>query len=78
MKRTAPLPFALPEVGEAELSEIKEVLESGWITTGPKAHQFEQRFADYLGAKFAVAVNSCTAAMHLSLEAAGVQAATSS
>ena len=74
MKRTALLPFALPELGEAELNQIKEVLESGWITTGPKTHQFEQRFADYLGVKFAVAVNSCTAAMHLSLEAVGVEA----
>jgi len=68
------LPFALPELGEAELNEIKEVLDSGWITTGPKAHQFEQEFARTVGAKFAVAVNSCTAAMHLSLEAVGLQA----
>src|SRR5580704_13531860 len=74
MKRTTLLPFALPELGEAELNQIKEVLETGWITTGPKTHQFEQRFADYLGVKFAVAVNSCTAAMHLSLEAVGVEA----
>jgi dTDP-4-amino-4,6-dideoxygalactose transaminase len=73
MKRTTPLPFALPDIGQAELDEIKEVLESGWITTGPKVHQFEQRFADYLGAKHAIAVNSCTGAMHLALEAIGVQ-----
>jgi dTDP-4-amino-4,6-dideoxygalactose transaminase len=73
-KRTSLLPFALPELGEAELHEIKEVLESGWITTGPKAHLFEQEFARYVGAKFAVAVNSCTAAMHLALEAGGLQA----
>ncbi|HVH29895.1 MAG TPA: DegT/DnrJ/EryC1/StrS family aminotransferase [Vicinamibacterales bacterium] len=74
IRRTTPLPFALPDVGEAELSEIKEVLESGWITTGPKTHLFEREFARYVGAKFAVAVNSCTAAMHLSLEAIGLQA----
>jgi dTDP-4-amino-4,6-dideoxygalactose transaminase len=73
-KRATLLPFALPELGEAELSEVKEVLESGWITTGPKAHLFEREFARYVGAKFAVAVNSCTAAMHLSLEAIGLQA----
>jgi dTDP-4-amino-4,6-dideoxygalactose transaminase len=74
IKRTTLLPFALPELGEAELNEIKEVVESGWITTGPKAHLFEREFASYVGAKFAVAVNSCTAAMHLSLEAIGLQA----
>jgi dTDP-4-amino-4,6-dideoxygalactose transaminase len=74
IKRTTLLPFALPELGEAELNEVKEVLESGWITTGPKAQLFEQEFARYVGAKFAVAVNSCTAAMHLSLEAIGLRA----
>src|SRR5262245_1843584 len=56
-----------------ELNEVKDVLESGWITTGSKARLFEERFAQYVGAKFAVAVNSCTAAMHLALEAVGVK-----
>ena len=74
MKRDSVLPFALPDIGDAELDELKEVLASGWITTGPKTHRFEQEFARYVGAKFAVAVNSCTAAMHLALEAVGVQA----
>jgi dTDP-4-amino-4,6-dideoxygalactose transaminase len=73
IRRSTHLPFALPELGEAELREVKGVLESGWITTGPKTHEFEKEFARYVGAKFAVAVNSCTAAMHLSLEAAGVE-----
>jgi dTDP-4-amino-4,6-dideoxygalactose transaminase len=72
-RRTTYLPFALPEIGSAELEQVKEVLESGWITTGPKAHQFETEFARYVGAEYAVAVNSCTAAMHLSLEAMGLQ-----
>src|SRR5204863_4793555 len=72
--RTTLLPFALPELGDAELREIRDVLDSGWLTTGPKTLLFEQRFAAYVGAKFAVAVNSCTGAMHLALEAAGVQA----
>lgn len=72
--RTAFLPFALPDIDESELSELRDVLNSGWLTTGPKAHQFEREFASYVGAKFAVAVNSCTAAMHLSLEAIGLQA----
>ena len=73
-KRKSLLPFALPDLGEPEFAGIKETLESGWITTGSKAHQFEREFAAYVGAKFAVAVNSCTAAMHLALEAAGLQA----
>ena len=73
IRRETFLPFALPDLGDAELEEVKSVLESGWITTGPKTHQFEQEFARYVGAKHAVAVNSCTAAMHLSLEATGVQ-----
>jgi dTDP-4-amino-4,6-dideoxygalactose transaminase len=73
MKRSTVLPFALPDLGEAELIEIKEVLDSGWITTGAKAHRFEQDFAATVGAKFGVAVNSCTAAMHLALEALEVQ-----
>ncbi len=67
------LPFALPDIDNTELAEIKEVLDSNWITTGPKTRQFEQEFAAYVGAKYAVAVNSCTAAMHLALEAAGLQ-----
>jgi dTDP-4-amino-4,6-dideoxygalactose transaminase len=66
------LPFALPDVDEAELNEIREALESGWVTTGPKAKQFERDFAAAVGAKHAIAVNSCTAAMHLGLEAVGL------
>ena len=67
------LPFALPDIDGDELAEIKESLESGWVTTGPKTRRFEAEFAAAVGAKHAVAVNSCTAAMHLALEAAGLQ-----
>ena len=67
------LPFALPEVGDTELAEIKEVLDAGWITTGPKVRRFEAEFAAYVGARHAITVNSCTAAMHLALEAIGLQ-----
>ena len=63
------LPFALPDIGHQELDQIKEALESGWVTTGPKTRQFESEFAAAVGAGYAVAVNSCTAAMHLALEA---------
>jgi len=72
MKRATLLPFALPDLGQAELDEVREVLESGWITTGPKTRRFEEEFAQYVGARFAIAVNSCTAVMHLSLEAIGI------
>lgn len=68
------LPFALPDVDDAELQQIKEALDSGWVTTGPKTKQFEAEFAAAVGAKHAVAVNSCTAAMHLALEAIGLHA----
>jgi perosamine synthetase len=67
------LPFALPDIDETEFHEVKEALQSGWITTGPKTKQFESEFAKAVGAKHAIAVNSCTAAMHLALEALGVR-----
>ncbi len=70
--RTTYLPFALPDIDEAELEEIRESLFSGWLTTGPKTRQFETIFAEAVGARYAVAVNSCTAAMHLALEALGL------
>ena len=67
------LPFALPEIGSEELVEIKSTLESGWITTGPKTKQFEAEFAQTVGVRHSVAVNSCTAAMHLALESIGLK-----
>jgi perosamine synthetase len=63
----------LPDIDETEFQEVKEALQSGWITTGPKTKQFEREFAKAVGAKHAIAVNSCTAAMHLALEALGVR-----
>jgi dTDP-4-amino-4,6-dideoxygalactose transaminase len=71
--RTSFLPFALPDVDKNELAEIQEALDSGWITTGPKTRQFEAEFATHVGADHAIAVNSGTAAMHLALEAVGIQ-----
>ena len=68
------LPFALPDLDDTEYIEVKEALDSNWITTGPKTVQFEAEFAQAVGAKHAIAVNSCTAAMHLALEAIGLQA----
>jgi dTDP-4-amino-4,6-dideoxygalactose transaminase len=66
------LPFALPDVDDAEVKEIITTINSGWITTGPKALQFGVEFAAAVGARHGVPVNSCTAAMHLALEAVGL------
>jgi len=67
------LPFALPDIDETEVAEVTSVIRSGWLTSGSKATQFESEFAARVGAKYAVAVNSCTAAMHLALEAIGLR-----
>ena len=72
--RSSFLPFALPDLDGRELEAIKSALDSGWITTGPRVKQFEAAFARAVGARHAVAVNSCTAAMHLALEASGIRA----
>src|SRR4030065_1916214 len=66
------LPFSLPIIEEEEISEVLDVLKSGWVTTGPKVKLFEREFAEYIGCKHAIAVNSCTAALHLALEAIGI------
>jgi perosamine synthetase len=66
------IPFHLPTIGEEEIAEVVDTLRSGWLTTGPKVRRFEAAFAAYVGARHAVAVNSCTAALHLALEAVGV------
>jgi perosamine synthetase len=67
------LPFALPDTDEAEVAAVAEVIRSGWLTTGTKVRAFEAAFAKLVGAKHAIAVNSCTAAMHLALEALAVK-----
>lgn len=66
------IPFALPDITEAEISAVTEVMRSRWLTTGSQAREFETRFAEAVGSPYAVALNSCTAALHLSLEALGV------
>jgi len=63
------VPFFRPYIGDAEIAEVTAALESGWLTTGPRVAEFEERFRVAVGARYAVAVNSCTAAMHLALEA---------
>jgi dTDP-4-amino-4,6-dideoxygalactose transaminase len=66
------LGFQPPAIGEEEIAAAAETLRSGWLTTGPNAAELERRFAEYVGAKHALAVTSGTAAMHLSLLALGV------
>lgn len=66
------LPFHRPDLGEAEIEAVVACLRSGWITTGPRCRAFEEQFAEYIGVKHAVAVNSCTAGLHLALEALGI------
>ncbi|PYV41427.1 MAG: UDP-4-amino-4,6-dideoxy-N-acetyl-beta-L-altrosamine transaminase [Acidobacteria bacterium] len=66
------LAYALPSIGEEEIAEVVDSLRSGWITTGPKVKRFESDFARYSGAKHAIAVNSCTAGLHIALTALGI------
>ena len=66
------LPFSLPTIGDEEIAEVIDTLKSGWITTGPKAKLFEERFAEYVGAEEALAVSSCTAGLHLAMHVFGV------
>jgi len=61
--------FSPPVIGEEEIDEVVETLRSMWITTGPKTRRFEQDFGHYLGAQGALALNSCTAALHTALTA---------
>ncbi|MCX6623632.1 MAG: DegT/DnrJ/EryC1/StrS aminotransferase family protein [Acidobacteria bacterium] len=67
------VPYFRPSIGEEERAAVNGVLDSGWLTTGYLTRRFEAEFAEYVGARHAVAVNSCTAALHLALEAAGVR-----
>jgi dTDP-4-amino-4,6-dideoxygalactose transaminase/glycosyltransferase involved in cell wall biosynthesis len=69
---TEPVVFGAPLVGEEEIEEVVRTLRSGWLGTGPKTRRFEHEFADFVGSRYAVATNSCTAALHLALLAYGV------
>lgn len=68
------LPFCRPSISEADIDAVSEVLRSGWITTGSRTAQFEQRFCDYVGCGGAVGLSSGTAGMHLALKALGLGA----
>ena len=66
------IPFARPSLGEEEAAAAADVVRSGWLTTGPQTREFESRFAEYIGCRYAIAVNSCTAGLHLGLESLGI------
>ena len=66
------IPYNVPDITEAEIDEVVATLKSGWLAKGPRTMQFEKQFAEYLGAKYAVAMNSCTAALHMALAAQGI------
>ena len=66
------IPYNVPDITDAEINEVVETLKSGWVAKGPRTNRFEQEFAGYLGAKHAVAMNSCTAALHIALLAKGI------
>lgn len=75
-KRDSFLVFGAPAIEESEIEEVIESMRSGWLGTGPKVSQFEEEFAQYKGLQgsLAAAVNSCTAALHVSLIASGIGA----
>ncbi len=72
-KLTSKIPLAKPYFDLEELEEIKKVLDSGWVSQGPKVKEFEEKIASYLGVKYAIAVTNCTAALHLALLSSGIK-----
>jgi len=67
------IPLTRPYFDSEELEEIQKVLDSGWVTQGPKVKEFEDKIADYLGVKYAIAVTNCTSALHLALLCIGIK-----
>jgi len=67
------IPLAKPYFDQEELEEIRTVLDSGWVSQGPKVKEFEEKIASFLGVKYAIAVTNCTAALHLALLSIGIK-----
>lgn len=67
------IPFHKAYITDEEITEVVDSLKSGWLTMGPKTVRFEEEFADYLGTRHSIALNSCTAALHLALKAINLQ-----
>ncbi len=72
IKRDKFIPYNLPDITEREVNAVADTLHSLWIAKGPRTVEFEQKFAGHVGAKHAVAMNSCTAALHVALLSAGI------
>jgi dTDP-4-amino-4,6-dideoxygalactose transaminase len=70
---TSKIPLLRPYFDSEELEEIQKVLNSGWVSQGPKVKEFEDKIAEYLGVKYAIAVTNCTAALHLALLSFGIK-----
>src|SRR5688572_11071422 len=68
------LVFGAPQIEEAEIDEVVASMRSGWLGTGPKVAKFEEMIRQYVGAEYAMALNSCTAGLHLSMLVAGLGA----
>lgn len=68
------MPFCLPDIDETDVQAVSEVIRSGWWAKGPRTIEFEKKFAEYVGAKYCVGLNSCTAALHLALLTQGIGA----
>ena len=68
------IPFHRVQLNSEEIDIVTDVIKSGWLTMGEKTFEFENRFSEYIGSSNSIAVNSCTAALHLALKAAGIKA----
>ena len=66
------VPFFKPEINQEDVENILDVLHSGWLTTGVWCQKFEEKFSNFIGVKHCIAVNSATAALHLSIVASGI------
>ena len=67
------IPLLRPYFDSEELEEIKKVLDSGWVSQGPKVKEFEDKITEYLGVKHTIAVTNCTSALHLALLSIGIK-----
>jgi UDP-4-amino-4,6-dideoxy-N-acetyl-beta-L-altrosamine transaminase len=72
-KKNIRIPFSRPQLDNDDINEVVKILRSDWLTSGPKVAEFEKRFAEYIGCRHAVALNSCTAALHLALILSGIK-----
>ena len=72
MKKIKNIPFSPPDITEIEIKEVVKTLKSGWITTGPKTKEFEEKIAEYIGVNKAVCLNSATACLELTLRIRGI------